>query len=88
MGNTGSGGPIIAVGIIGIFMILAAIFLPVPTEWKQFFGTAGMSVILFLVAGALWQGAVLLSVIVFLLALGASGSAVYLFQKAADIPVM
>lgn len=86
MGNETSG-IILALGLIALLLILAAIFLPIPVDWKLFCGFAGLAIILFMIAGAIFSSSWIVGLIVVLLALAAGGVAVNFFLKAANIPV-
>ncbi|MCX6001142.1 MAG: hypothetical protein NTY79_01195 [Chloroflexi bacterium] len=83
-GNPNTDGTIFAVILIAAFLILAAIFLPISADWKLCLGLAGFSIILFLVAGALYKSFWIFGIIVFLLALVAAGFSVHFFSVAAN----
>ncbi|MGA9048603.1 MAG: hypothetical protein WB588_06375, partial [Dehalococcoidia bacterium] len=57
---------------------------PVSTDWKWCLGLAGFSIILFLLAAAIFKYAQVFGIIVFLLALVAGGFALHFFSVAAN----
>lgn len=84
-GNSNGGnnfGGTIAVGLLGIILILTAVLFPLSTDWKWFLSLTGVCIILLLIAGALWNTALIPSIIVFLIAVGVGIAAFYFFQRA------
>lgn len=88
------GGTVIAVGVVAIFMIIFAIFLPIPTDYRLFVGFFGGClllldgcILLLLAAGVIFQKSWIVATLVGILTVVAGGAAVYFFIKAAAFPI-